>query len=103
MTALDLQPSLLDLIADDHLHADDRARIEAAIRAVAAERGEVTANDVRARLTGPHGLTVYPRVIGAVFSALVRSRVLRQVGWCENTDLASRNRGKPLRRYALTT
>lgn len=101
--SLDLQGDLLALIADDHLHAEDRDRIEAAIRAVAAADGEVTANTVRARLTGPHGLTVYPRVIGAVFSALVRSRVLRQVGWTVSDDLASRNRGKPQRRYALTT
>lgn len=97
------QADLLDLIAGDDLHAGDRALVEAAIRQVAADHGEVTANTVREALTGPYGLTVYPALIGATFSALVRRGVLRQIGWTENTDLASRNRGKPLRRFALTT
>jgi hypothetical protein len=103
MTALDIQGDLLDLIARDPIHDRDITEITGAIRADATGHGgEVDPNRVRAALTGPHGIRVQPTLIGTVFSGLVRSKNLTQIGWTENTDLTSRNRGKPLRRYRWT-
>lgn len=94
--------ALLDLIAGDPIHAEDRRRIVAAIVAEAkASHGFVDPNKVRIRLTNRAGvLTVYPSVIGAVYFALTRSGQLATAGWLVNQD-HSGNSGKPLRRYRL--
>lgn len=105
MSAVDVQPSLLDLIAGDPIHADDRGRVEAAIRADAlAHNGIADPNRVRRSLTDGNGdLIVHPRVLSATYSALCRMGALTQAGWTENDQLSSRNRGRPQRLWALTT
>lgn len=94
---------LLDLVAGDPTHADDRATVVAAIVADADKHaGIVDPNRVRAALTGDHGLTVYPRVIGAVYSALAKRGALTVAGVTTNTDTDGGNAGKPQRTYRLT-
>ena len=94
---------LLDLIAGDPLHADDRARIVAAILADAdTHHGTVDPNRVREALAGEHGLTLYPRVLSAVYSSLCHKGVLVRDGMTTNTDTAGGNAGKYLRTYRLT-
>ena len=94
------QGSLLDLIASDPVHRDDRARVEAAIRGDAASHsGHIDPNRVRALLTNDYGLDVYPRVLSATYSALRRAGVIVPDGWTVNTDRAGGNAGKPARTY----
>lgn len=94
--------SLLALIAGDPIHEADRARVVQAIRDTARDHGgQVDPNVVRRRLTCAHGLTVYPRVIGAVYNALARSGRLVVDGWIVSSDVAGKNAGKPCRRYRL--
>ena len=96
------QASLLDLIATDFAHRDDRAKVESAIRADAAlHSGEINPNRVRAALTNDYGLTVYPRVLSAVYSSLARAGVIEHAGWTENTDRRGGNAGKPARLWRL--
>jgi hypothetical protein len=103
MTAIaNEQASLLDLIATDPVHRDDRAAVEAAIREDAASHsGQVDPNRVRESLTNEYGLTVYPRVIGATYSALRQAGVLIADGWTTSTDVRGGNAGKPARLYRL--
>jgi hypothetical protein len=96
------QSSLLDLIATDPVHRDDRERVAAAIRGdAAAHAGHICPNRVRESLTNDHGLVVYPRVIGAVYSALRRGGVIVADGWTTSTDHKGGNAGKPARTYRL--
>lgn len=96
--------SLLDLIAGDPLHAEDRSRIIAAIvRDARRHGGRVDMNRVRAQLTAPESghLTVYPMVIGAVVHSLAAKGALVPAGWLINEDRHGRNSGKPLRAWRL--
>jgi len=94
------QLDLLAAIASDRIHGTDRQAVEEAIRADAtAHGGEVDPNRVREALRGPYGLTVYPRVIGATYSALRQAGVIRPEGWTTSTDTEGGNAGKPARTY----
>lgn len=59
---------------------DDRARIDAAILAVASRGGVFSANDVRPLLADAHG-----PLIGARFNALARAGRIRRVGYEPST------------------
>ena len=99
------QGDLLALIDADPIHADDRARIQAAILADGkAHAGRVNANRVRRTLTNNGGhLDVYPRTIGPTYHGMVRRGLLRTLGYLDvNDDEAGRNKGKPLMAYELT-
>jgi hypothetical protein len=92
--------SLLDLIADDHVHADDRAEIERVILAVALEYdGHIDPNTVRRRLPA----WVQPQLIGPTYRALCLAREIEPAGWTTSDDLRGRNSGKPARTYRLLT
>lgn len=95
--------ALLDLIAGDPLHEPDRRVIVAAIVHVArAHGGRVDMNAVRAELVdGNNNMVVYPRVIGAVVSALAQRGVLVADGWTVSEDRRGGNAGKPQRLYRL--
>jgi hypothetical protein len=95
--------ALLDLIAGDPLHAPDRAVIVREMVDVArANGGRVDMNVVRARLVdGNNNMVVYPRVIGAVVSALAQRGVLVADGWTVSDDRRGGNAGKPCRRWKL--
>lgn len=101
-TQLDLlhppKDDVLDLIAGDHLHANDRAAVIHAIRTSVRPDGLVSANDWR-----PHMPTwVYHRVVGATVHALIKHGVLEVTGrWEPSTDTKGRNNGKPTRVYRL--
>jgi hypothetical protein len=96
------QLDLLALVADDHIHTGDRQTIEAAIRDdAAAHGGQVCPNRVRASLTNEYGLTVYPRVLSATYSALASAGVIEHDGWTTNTDRRGGNAGKPARLWKL--
>lgn len=93
---------LLAVIAGDPLHASDRRRIVVAIVSDAiAHHGRVDPNRVRRALTNKHGRTVYPRVIGATYQALVRSGDLVFDQWVTNDDARGGNAGRPARAYRL--
>lgn len=99
------QASLLDLIATDPIHANDRERIQAAIITDGkAHGGRVDANRVRRSLTNSGGhLDVYPRTVGPTYHGMVRRGLLRTLGYIdENADWAGRNKGKPAMAYELT-
>jgi hypothetical protein len=90
--------SLLDLIADDHVHADDRAEIERVILAVALEYdGHIDPNIVRRRLPA----WVQPQLVGPTYRALSLAREIEPVGWTTSDDARGRNSGKPARTYRL--
>ena len=92
--------SLLDLIADDHIHADDRAEIERVILAVALEYdGHIDPNTVRRRLP----TWVQPQLVGPTYRALCLAREIEPAGWTTSDDLRGRNSGKPARTYRLVT
>lgn len=98
------QLDLLATVAADRIHTEDRATVEAAIRAdAAANGGHVDPNRVRESLTNQYGLTVYSRVIGATYSALRQAGVIRADGWTTSTDVTGGNAGKPARTYRLVT
>jgi hypothetical protein len=91
--------SLLDLIADDHVHSDDRAEIERVILAVAVEYdGHIDPNIVRRRLPS----WVQPQLVGPTYRALCLAREIEPAGWTTSDDLRGRNSGKPARTYRLT-
>jgi len=72
-----------------------RATIRAAIKADAlAHGGVVDQGRVRRSLTGPHGLTVPPRLLAAQYGAMRAEGLLRRDGWHVNDDTAGRNGGK---------
>ena len=90
--------SLLDLIADDHGHADQRAEIERVILGVAVEYdGHIDPNVVRRRLPA----WIQPQLVGPTYRALTLAGVIRPAGWTTSDDLAGRNSGKPARIYSL--
>jgi hypothetical protein len=90
--------SLLDLIADDHVHADDRAEIERVILAVALEYdGHIDPNIVRRRLP----TWVQPQLVGPTYRALSLARQIEPAGWTTSDDNRGRNSGKPVRTYRL--
>ena len=92
--------SLLDLIADDDIHADDRAEIERVILAVACEYdGQIDPNVVRRRLPA----WVQPQLVGPTYRALCLAREIEPAGWTTSDDLRGRNSGKPARTYRLVT
>lgn len=95
--------ALLDLIAGDPIHQRDRATIVRAIVAEAhANAGRVDPNRLRARLADENGEPrVYPRLVGAVVSALAQRRVLVADGWVVSTDRRGGNAGRPARRWRL--
>ena len=93
----------LALIAGDPLHATDRELIVRAVHAEAAENaGVIDPNRLRARLTGEHGLVVYPARIGATIQSLKKAGVIEFEAWVINAD-KSGNAGKPQTSYRLTT
>lgn len=101
----DTQGDLLALLDADPTHADDRARIQAAIIADGkAHGGRVDANRVRRALTGNGGhLDVYPRTIGPTYNGMVRRGLLKTLGYIDtNEDEAGRNKGRPAMAYELT-
>lgn len=61
-------------------HPDDRARVEAAVRELAATGRPFSANSARPM----HGCT--GPVVGAVFSALASEGLIRRVGYVASTD-----------------
>ena len=61
-------------------HPDDRSRVEAAIRQLAATGEPFSSNDCRAI----HG--VRGGVVGAAFSALAKEGVIRKLGYEASTD-----------------
>jgi hypothetical protein len=90
--------SLLDLIADDQIHADDRAEIERVILAVALEYdGRIDPNIVRRRLPA----WVQPQLVGPTYRALCLAREIEPAGWTTSNDTRGRNSGKPARTYRL--
>lgn len=94
------QLDMLDMIASDRIHATDRAKVEAAIRADAESHGgRIDPNRVREALTNQWGLVVYPRVIGATYSALRQAGVIVPEDWTTSTDTRGGNAGKPARTY----
>ncbi len=92
--------SLLDLIADDYVHEDDRVQIERVILAVALEYdGHIDPNIVRRRLPA----WVQPQLVGPTYRALCLAREIKFAGWTTSDDLRGRNSGKPARTYRLTS
>lgn len=92
--------SLLDLIADDHGHADQRQEVERVILAVALEHdGRIDPNVVRTRLPA----WVQPQVVGPTYRAMALSGEIEPDGWTKSDDLRGRNSGKPARTYRLVT
>jgi len=90
--------SLLDLIADDHIHAPARAEIERVILAVALEYdGRINPNVVRERLPA----WVQPQLIGPTYRAMYLAGDIDADGWTVSTDTRGRNSGKPARCYRL--
>jgi len=90
--------SLLDLIADDHIHGNDRAEIERVILAVALEYdGHIDPNIVRRRLPA----WVQPQLVGPTYRALCLAREIEPAGWTTSDDARGRNSGKPARCYRL--
>ena len=95
--------ALLDLIAGDPRHEDDRAEIVRAILETARENaGRVDPNVLRAKLTNEWGSTVYPACIGATVNALARRGVLRFDRWVITEGSETGNNGRPARSYTLT-
>ncbi len=93
----------LQLVDGDHLHAADRARVDTAIRTIAAaDGGVVDPGQVRRLLTNEHGLTVYPRVLSARYFALRKAGLIERAGWTTNDDQHGRNAGRPARLYRWT-
>lgn len=98
---------LLDLLAADQtpIAQDDAKRIRAAILADGrAHDGRVDCNRVRSRLTNNGGhLDVAPRRVGPQYHGMVRSGLLRTLGYLDvNHDVAGRNAGRPAMAYELT-
>lgn len=90
--------SILELVAGDPLHEDDRAAVVRAIlAAAAADNGRVDPNQVRKLIPD----NVYPRVTGAVYQSLAKKGVLVVDGWTVSEDTTGRNTGKPCRVYRL--
>lgn len=85
--------------------AEERSRIEAAIKLDAVEHGgRVDPNRVRAFLTGPDGaLTVPPQALSGAYSSLAARGVIASLGFVGvNDDTRSGNAGKPQRHWEWT-
>lgn len=97
--------AILRMVNGDPIHARDRTRLIGAIVADArAHSGHVSSNRVRRRLTDKHGeLVVYPRMMGALYGALIHHKVLVVDGWETNNDKRGHNTGKPCRTYVLAS
>lgn len=94
--------TLLDVIATDRVHEDDRAIVEAAVRQVARDHGgTVCPNALRAHLAR-QPRTPYPAVIGATVAAMKRRGELVHDGWVITEGSTSGNNGRPARRYRWT-
>lgn len=92
--------ALLEQLSGAPEYAPARRVIVAAIVATGrANAGIVDPNRVRAALAGK---VVPPRLVGALYAALVSRGVLEFVGWTTSDDVAGGNQGKPARRYRLT-
>lgn len=90
--------AILELVHGDHIHTRDREAICTAILAVGrTHAGRVDPNLVREQLP----VWVFPRSVGATYSALARMGVLEPDGWVASTDLKGRNRGRPIRYWRL--
>ncbi len=88
----------LQLVDGDPLHQADRARVDEAIRTIAAaDGGVIDPGKVRRLLTNEAGLSVYPRVLSARYFALRRAGVIEPAGWTVSDDRAGRNAGRPAR------
>lgn len=93
---------LLELIAGDPLHERDRERIVTSIRDEAARHhGRISVNRVREALTNEHGRIVQPQLIGATYSSLARSGVIKVAGWEVSDDDAGNHRGRVIRTWRL--
>ncbi|RZU16434.1 hypothetical protein EV645_3999 [Kribbella rubisoli] len=78
----------------------DRDRIITSIRTDAAEHdGRISVNRVRRALTGQVGL---PQMIGATYSSLARSGVIKVAGWEVSDDASGHHRGAVIRTWRLT-
>ena len=66
--------------AEAHADPSDRARIDAAIRTVAARGAAFSANDVRPLIPNAHG-----PLVGARFNAAARSGLIYRVGYESST------------------
>lgn len=89
-----------ELIVATPIHQRDVEQVVKAIYLDAdANDGNIDPNRVRASLTNEYGMTVYPRVIGAVYNSLVHKKVIAVAGWGVNEDRRGRNYGKPQRIY----
>lgn len=95
--------AILALMDGDPIHQSDRQRIvEAILYAANHSAGVVDPNLVRTRLVNGQGaLTVYPRLMGAVYRQLTVRGVLVKAGWLVNEDSHGRNAGRPMPRYRL--
>lgn len=100
------QLSILDLVANDVTHADDAARIRAAILADGrAHHGRIDSNRVREALRNDDELgelDVYHKVIGAIYSALRSKGYIVRNGYIDSTDKRGGNAGKPVPAWRLT-
>lgn len=94
--------AVLALLHGDPLHERERHRIAAAILADGQDHGgEVDADRVRTALTGPHGLTVFPRLLSSSYAGLARAGVLAHTGWKVSEDRTGGNAGRPARVWRL--
>lgn len=86
----------------DPARAEQRERIEAAIRQ-AATQGTIDPNHVRVLLSDKqNNLLVPAQLIGSVYHQLARDGVIEWTGtYVDSTDLKSRNRGKQLKTWRL--
>jgi hypothetical protein len=90
---------LLAFVDGDPLHKLDRERIIASIDDDAAQhQGRISVNRVRRALAGQ---VVLPQLIGATFSSLARSGVIKVAGWEVSDDTASHHRGTVIRTWRL--
>lgn len=93
-------------VVDDVAHREgaelDWNTFTLACRMAATPEGQVDPNEVRALLSHDGGLVMDPRRYASFWRrASLADGFLTVAGWTTNTDAAGRNRGKPLRLYAL--
>jgi hypothetical protein len=105
MTAISEQLDLLAAVHAGPFASEDRERIEAAMRRVAADNGGlIDPNKVREALTNEYGLTVYPRRLSSAYSGLRRLGVIERTDEkVPNTDKRGRNLGKEQTVYRLVS
>lgn len=93
--------ALLDTIAGDPIHRDDRALVIDAVKRAAREHeGLVNPNHWRPLLEDDRGNTIpYPKVVGATIAALKAAGRLVEAGWVVTEGSRSKNNGKQARAY----